>query len=48
MVATGHALEYKRYSRGEYSKAEENAKKERKGLWKGEFDRPEKWRRKYK
>ena len=48
MVATGHAVEYKRYSRGEYSKAEENAKKERKGLWKGEFDRPEKWRRKYK
>ena len=48
MVATGHAVEYKRYSRGEYSKAEENAKRERKGLWKGEFDRPEKWRRKYK
>ena len=48
MVAMGHAVEYKRYSRGEYSKAEKTAKKEKKGLWKGEFDRPEKWRRKYK
>ena len=48
MVVSGHAVEYKRYSRGEYSKAEKTAKKEKKGLWKGEFDRPEKWRRKYK
>ena len=48
MVVMGHAVEYKRYSRGEYSEAEKTAKKEKKGLWKGEFDRPEKWRRKYK
>ena len=48
MVVMGHAVEYKRYSKGEYSEAEKTAKKEKKGLWKGEFDRPEKWRRKYK
>ena len=48
MVVSGHAVEYKRYSKGEYSEAEKTAKKEKKGLWKGEFDRPEKWRRKYK
>ena len=48
MVRNGRAVEYKRYSKGEYSEAEESAKKEKKGIWKGKFDRPEKWRRKYK
>ena len=48
MVRNGRAVEYKRYSKGEYSEAEELAKKEKKGIWKGKFDRPEKWRRKYK
>ena len=46
MVRNGRAVEYKRYSKGEYSEAEESAKKEKKGIWKGKFDRPEKWRRK--
>ncbi len=48
MVRNGRAVEYKRYSKGEYSEAEESAKKEKRGIWKGKFDRPEKWRRKYK
>ena len=36
------------HNKGEYFEAEEMAKKEKKGIWKGKFDRPEKWRRKYK
>ena len=48
MVRNGRAVEYKRYSKGEYFEAEELAKKEKRGIWKGKFDRPEKWRRKYK
>ena len=48
MVVSGHAVDYKKYSRGEYSEAEKTAKKEKKGICRGVFDRPEKWRRKYK
>ena len=48
MVRYGHAIEYKRYSKGEYSKAENLAKKEKRGIWRGKFDKPEDWRRKYK
>ena len=48
MVRNGHAIDYKRYSKGEYSQAENIAKKERVGIWGGKFERPEDWRRKYK
>ena len=48
MVRHGHAVEYKRYSKGEFSEAENLAKKEKRGIWRGKFDRPEDWRRKYK
>ena len=48
MVRYGHAIEYKRYSKGEYFKAENLAKKEKRGIWRGKFDKPEDWRRKYK
>ena len=48
MVRNGHAIDYKRYSKGEYSQAENIAKKERVGIWSGKFERPEDWRRKYK
>tara|TARA_A100001011_G_C13942049_1_gene687580 strand:- start:209 stop:721 length:513 start_codon:yes stop_codon:yes gene_type:complete len=48
MIRNGHAVEYKRYSKGEYSEAENLAIKEKRGIWRGKFDRPEDWRRKYK
>jgi|TARA_B100001093_G_scaffold501550_1_gene553352 endonuclease YncB( thermonuclease family) len=44
MVRNGFAVAYKRYSK-DYVLDEEYAKKNRLGLWSGEFLRPEKWRK---
>ena len=44
MVRNGHALAYKRYS-NKYVLAEEFAKENKLGLWKGKFINPEKWRK---
>ncbi|MDC0473236.1 thermonuclease family protein [Pelagibacteraceae bacterium] len=45
MVQTGHAVAYKRYSE-KYLDSEKWARNNRLGIWQGQFERPEKWRRK--
>ena len=44
LVRNGYALAYKKYSK-KYLLDEQYAKKNKLGLWKGTFMRPEKWRR---
>ncbi len=46
MVANGFAVAYVRYSK-KYLQSEKKAQALKKGIWAGEFDRPEDWRRKY-
>ena len=46
MVSSGFAVAYVRYSK-KYLQSEKKAKILKKGIWAGEFDRPEDWRRKY-
>jgi endonuclease YncB( thermonuclease family) len=43
MVSQGYAIAYRRYSR-EYVAAEEQAREAKRGLWAGEFQRPEDFR----
>lgn len=44
LVATGHAIAYRRYSNA-YADHEAAAKAERLGIWSGSFQQPEAWRR---
>ena len=44
MVRNGHAVAYRRYSKN-YIKDEDYAKKNKLGLWSGDFINPEKWRK---
>jgi endonuclease YncB( thermonuclease family) len=44
MVSDGYAVAYRKYS-SEYIEAEQQAKKEKKGIWKGRFVFPNKWRK---
>ena len=44
MVRNGHAVAYRRYSK-DYIKDEDYAKKNKLGLWSGDFLNPEKWRK---
>ena len=44
MVRSGYAVAYKRYSK-DYVGDEKYAKENKLGIWKGSFDRPEKWRK---
>lgn len=44
MVRNGYALAYRRYS-DDYIRDEEYAKKNKFGLWSGQFIHPEKWRK---
>ena len=44
MVRNGHVIAYRRYSK-DYVSDEEYAKKNKLGLWSGNFLRPEKWRK---
>ena len=44
MVRNGWALAYRRYST-DYVDAEAVAEKARAGMWRGEFEKPWKWRR---
>ena len=44
MVRNGYAVAYRRYSK-DYIKDEEYAKKNKFGLWSGNFIHPEKWRK---
>jgi endonuclease YncB( thermonuclease family) len=45
MVRTGHALDYTRYSHGAYLPDELRARRDKAGVWQGDFTRPEDWRR---
>lgn len=45
MVRRGYARDYPFYSRGHYAKAEEEARRDRRGLWAGVFQDPWDWRR---
>jgi endonuclease YncB( thermonuclease family) len=47
MVNMGLAIAYKRYS-NRYIKLEDDAKKNKRGVWKGKFEKPEEWRKKNK
>ena len=44
MVRNGYAVAYKKYSK-RYSNVELEAKREKRGLWKGKFEMPWDWRR---
>ena len=44
MVRNGHAVAYRKYSK-DYIKDENYAKKNKLGLWSGDFINPEKWRK---
>ena len=44
MVRNGYAVAYRRYSK-DYIEDEEYAKKNKIGLWSGNFIHPEKWRK---
>ena len=45
MVHSGHAVAYKRYSK-KYLDSEKWARDNHLGMWQGNFERPEKWRKK--
>ena len=47
MVRWGYAIAYLRYSE-KYLDVQETAKSKKKGLWAGNFDMPEDWRKKNK
>ncbi|MBP0438395.1 thermonuclease family protein [Tianweitania sediminis] len=40
LVLNGHALDFKRYSKGAYAAAERRASAAKVGMWQGEFDAP--------
>ncbi len=44
IVANGHALAYRRYSR-RYVEAENRASREKRGMWAGNFEKPWVWRK---
>ena len=44
MVRNGYAVSYKKYSK-KYLDDEKYAKKNKLGIWRGDFTRPEKWRK---
>lgn len=47
LVRQGHALDWPRYSRGDYADEQANAHKEKTGLWAGTFEAPWDWRAKH-
>ncbi len=47
MVRSGHALELRQHSRGQYTAAEREARDSRRGLWAGSFERPAQWRKEH-
>lgn len=45
LVRNGHALDFRRYSRGAYAGDQAAAQKQGAGVWAGEFQMPWEWRR---
>lgn len=48
MVTLGWAVDFTRYSHGAYAMEEEQARHATRGMWAGEFQRPEDWRREHR
>jgi endonuclease YncB( thermonuclease family) len=48
MVKSGWALDYKHFSKGEYSAEEQDARENKLGIWSGEFQSPYVWRKSHK
>jgi endonuclease YncB( thermonuclease family) len=46
LVRDGYAVDYRRYS-SDYLAAEDEARAARRGIWQGDFERPENWRRRH-
>ena len=46
LVGNGWALDYERYSGGDFASEQARAKAERRGVWASEFEPPWEWRRK--
>lgn len=46
LVRRGHAVDWRRYSKGRYAIEQAAARSEGAGLWQGDFDMPWDWRRK--
>lgn len=44
LVRNGHALDWPRYSGGAYSRVQQEAKMQRRGVWQGRFQPPWEWR----
>lgn len=44
LVANGHALDWPRYSHGAFAAQEATARASKRGVWRGEFQRPWEWR----
>ena len=45
MVRQGHAVDWPKYSAGFYAQAETEARKAKRGVWVGSFERPWTWRK---
>jgi endonuclease YncB( thermonuclease family) len=45
MVRLGWAMDYRHYSHGLYAAEEAEARREKRGLWAGEFMPPWQWRK---
>lgn len=48
MVREGWAVDYRRYSKGAYARAERQARGERRGIWSGRFETPERYRHEHR
>jgi len=46
LVRDGYAVDYRRYT-SDYLAAEDEARAARRGIWQGDFERPEDWRRRH-
>ena len=45
MISAGWAIDYRFFSKGYYAAAEADARAARRGLWAGEFQQPQAWRK---
>lgn len=48
MVREGWAVDYRRYSGGEYAAPERQARKAGRGIWSGRFERPDRYRQQHR
>jgi endonuclease YncB( thermonuclease family) len=48
MVQHGWAVDYRRYSKGAYARAERQARRDHRGIWSGHFEAPERYRHEHR